>query len=115
MTSGACASAGGAKMRWTWKLWTITDYENEQTGSDSSGRNSPRGVYDAARSFAKRAGAGIGRAAAPDQRDCLGETRHHGGHGVAAGAVLQHDGGTVDGFAGGLRFAAGAFQEGADD
>jgi len=47
-------------MRWTWKLWAITDYENEQTGSDSSGRNSPRGVYDAARPFAKRTGAALG-------------------------------------------------------
>jgi len=103
MTSGACASAGRAKTRWTWKLWIPTnDYENEQAGSDSSGRNSPRGVYDAARSFVKRAGAGFGRAAAPDQRDCPGEARHHGGHGITAGAVLWHERRAVDGFASGL-------------
>src|SRR6266446_6916765 len=41
-------------------------YENEQTAPDSSGRNSARRIYEAARLIAKRFGAGVERAAAPD-------------------------------------------------
>ena len=91
-------------MRWTWKLWIITDYENEQTGSDSSCAKfsaeefmTPHGLLQNALARA------LGVAACAGSTEIvLGEARHHGGHGVAAGAVFQHDGGTVDGLAGGL-------------
>src|SRR6266568_856051 len=103
MTSGGYASAGRVKMRSTWKLWTtIENYENEQDAPDSFGRNTPRGIYEAARPFPKRPGTGLERAAAPDQRNRVGKTRHLCGYRLAAGPLLRHERGNVDGLAGRL-------------